>query len=272
MSTYASAAARERLLLRSFAASLGTHPALTWCGTRLPRGNRGSANEVRLLTAACKKRWLCATCGHWAAAHEYHRVRTIAERWTENGGCLAMLTLTQAHSKGDSLSELWSHLEAGWKSVSQGSGWQADRRVRGLRGYIRVTEVVHHRDTGWNVHFHVCLLMDGMSHRTELADSITSRFARGVRVDGGRAHAHCQELTPFPPGGERALASYCCKGTTPRKSANGSRTPLAILGDLRSSGDGANLWREFTDEVVARKRRHVSCSTHIDDRCPTTLL
>lgn len=265
MSPTASARALESQRLRAFAANLGSHPALSSCGAVIPAGTRGSANEVRLRVVACRKWWLCATCGLQAAAREFHRMRAIAQRWTTAGGSLAMLTLTQRHSLQDALSDLWPYLEAGWRSVTRGSGWLADRRDRGLAGYIRVTEVVHNERTGWSPHFHVCLFIDDVTHLADLADSIIARFVRGVTLHGGRAEAHCQQLALFPRGREEALASYCSKGTTMRRSDDGSRTPLAILDDLRVTGEGLDLWREVAAEVVAKKRRHVSCSTRIGE-------
>jgi len=108
--------------------------------------------------------------------------------WTIQGRAVAFVTLTQSHCLEDRLAILWGRLEDGWASVVRGSGWQAAKNAYGLRGFIRVTEVVHHPITGWNVHLHVFLLLDqelDHSQMNELKDSLTARFARGVRRSGG---------------------------------------------------------------------------------------
>ena len=78
---------------------------------------------------------------------------------------MALLTLTQSHGPDDGLTPLWSHLEAGWAALVRGSGWTADKQTYGVRGYVRITELVHNAVSGWNVHFHLLLLTWSRSTR-----------------------------------------------------------------------------------------------------------
>ena len=41
------------------------------------------------------------------------------------------------------MGNLWDRLGGGWAALVRGSGWRADREMFGLRGYVRVTEIVH---------------------------------------------------------------------------------------------------------------------------------
>jgi hypothetical protein len=82
-------------------------------------------------------------------------------------------------------------------------------------------------------------------------------------------------VRPVRPGTEGALASYCFKGTTMRWSTEGSRTPMAILSDLESTGEGFALWEEFNAAVSADRRAQVITSLGASTRCapgPATIL
>jgi hypothetical protein len=67
-------------------------------------------------------------------------------------------------------------------------------------------------------------------------------------------------------GTERELAAYLLKGTT-IWSKCGSRIPMAILSDLRSTGQGIALWQEFTSAATHTRRMQVVTSTGIDALC-----
>jgi len=84
----------------------------------------------------------------------------------------------------------------------------------------------------------------------ELKDSLSERFASGVGRSGGYAEAGRQDLRPMQPGTEGRLATYCFKGTKAKWSSDGSRSPMAILSDLESTGQGIALWEEFTAAVT----------------------
>jgi hypothetical protein len=82
-----------------------------------------------------------------------------------------------------------------------------------------------------------------------------------------------QDLQPMTPGTEAALANYLFKGT--RMRWDDSRTPMAILSDLESTGKGLDLWDELTTAVSAKRRPQVRTSTDIDSVClfgPATIL
>jgi len=165
---------------------------------------------------------------------------------------------------------LWDRLEHGWAALVRGSGWTADKRAHGVRGYVRITEVVHSAATGWHVHFHVILLLDrelDQSGLNTLRASVTTRFARGVARSGGHATVLGQDLRPMAPGSEGPLAFYCFKGTTMYRDVDGSRAPMAILDDLESTGEGLALWDELTAAVSADRRMQVITSRRIDSPC-----
>lgn len=221
--------------------------------------------------ALCGYKWLCPTCGNVAAWVQAKRVRRRLRSWKAKGGTVALLTLTQSHCGVNDLAVLWDRMEAGWRALVRGSGWVADKKTYGLRGYFRNTEVVLSPQTGWHVHFHVILLLDVELPQFELIglrDSIGTRFANGVAGRGGYAAVHLQDLRQATPGTEERLADYCLKGTTMQISSHGSRTPMAILDHLESTGEGRPSWDEFATVVSARRRKQFVASARIDELSP----
>lgn len=253
----------ELRTLRDFGKSLTTDRSLAGCGRRISRGDVGDANEILETTVFCQRAWLCPVCGFQAACDQSRQLDNTCTAWNSQGGSVAVLTLTQSHSTDDELDVLWDRQEDGWDAVVRGSGWRADRQMFGLRGYVRVTEIVHHPQSGWNVHFHVLLLLDAPlddQQLCELKDRAGARFMRKIRAAGGAATGDGQHLTVIQPRSEVRLITYFAKGTTARWKPDGSRTPMAILADLNETGEGLELWKEFTAAVTGMKRRRYSPS------------
>jgi hypothetical protein len=255
------------LTLREFGKSLSDNRHLSGCGRRIRRGNVGNADEILDTTVYCDLAWLCPVCGWYASRDLSRKLAKVITAWTSQGGAVASLTLTQGHSTEDEAGHLWGRLGGGWTALVRGSGWRVDRQTFGLRGYVRVTEVVHHPDRGWNVHFHVVLLLDSElddPHLYELKDRLGTRFAGAIRSAGGRAVSVGQDLVPLRPHSGHRAANYYAKGTTAVWNSDGSRTPMAILVDLKETGEGLHLWKEFSAAVTGTRRRRYSPSQGID--------
>ena len=263
-------AARRREELREFGSQLSDDHELRTCGCVIRKGRVGSASEVLEVTKSCRCKWLCPTCGHVASRRAAAQLKRRLLGWTAQGHAVAFLTLTQGHDSSDRLVALWDRLEHGWAALVRGSGWTADKRAHGVRGYVRITEVVHSAATGWHVHFHVILLLDrelDQPRLNGLRASVVRRFARGIAHRGGRTVLNAQDLCPMTPGTEGPLSTYCFKGTTIYRDLDGSRTPMAILDDLESTGEGLALWDELTTAVSADRRMQVITSTGLDLLC-----
>ena len=263
-------AALRREELREFGVRLSDHREMKGCGRKIRKGKVGSATEILEVITSCRRKWLCPTCGYTAWWRRAAQLKRRLRGWTAHGGAVALLTLTQSHTLDDGLSPLWDRMEDGWAALTRGSGWTDNKRVYGVRGYVRIAEVVHSPTTGWHVHFHVIVLLDSELGRTRLEGlraSVAERFARGVARRGGQASVDRQHLQPMRPGTEARLANYLFKGTTIDRSDDGSRTPMAILDDLESTGEGLALWDELTAAVSADRRMQVITSPRIDDLC-----
>lgn len=260
----------DRVALREFGKQLSDDARLKGCGRRVRRGGVGTAGEILDTILYCHRAWLCPSCGDHAARLLTAELGDILESWTGQRGSVLFLTLTQKHDARDELSMLWHRVEEGYKAVLRGSGWRADQRRFRLRGVFRVTEVVHHHQHGWNVHIHALLLLDHAIDDDRLAElkmRLEGRFVRAITVAGGESWSSGQDLRRMTPGTEHQLARYCAKGTTAWRTKT-TRTPIAILDDLRQTGEGFYLWEEFTAAVAQVKRRRYSSSHHIRELQP----
>lgn len=262
---------RKLLGLSEFGKSLSDDRRLIRCGCKISRGEVGRPDEALRTTTYCNRAWLCPICGYRAARDQARKLTKMLTAWRFRGGSLATLTLTltltQAHTNKDELDILWGRLEDGWAALVRGSAWRADKELFGLRGYIRITEVVHRLDNGWHVHFHVPLLVDkplDAQALGDLKDRAAGRFMRGIRFAGGQASWSCQDLRSIQQGSERRLALYWSKGTMFRPSAT-SRSPMTILSDLNETGEGLDLWKEFSLAVTGAKRKRYSPSSGIEN-------
>jgi hypothetical protein len=231
------------------------------------RGGIGDAKEILEITHYCERAWQCPVCGYRAACTRFRELGETLASWTAKGGSVALLTLTQTHCIEDECDTLWDRLQCGWDALVRGDGWRADKEKFGLRGYVRITEVVHHRETGWNIHYHVPLLLTearGTQHLCELKDRLAPRYINGITGAGGHALYSRQDLHSIHPGTERTVARYYTKGTTGEWTEN-SRTPMAILANLQTTGEGIDLWKEFSAAVTIKRRKGYSPSHHIAD-------
>ena len=233
--------------LREFGKTVTDDPRLQGCGRW---SNVGDADEIRRRRFSCSRPWLCAVCGYRAYCELVEELTNAFTRWTRQGGSLALLTLTQSHTLRDELLKQWNRMKPGW-DAGVGPGWRADQKSFGVRGYVRVTEIVHHPESGWNPHLHVPLLLqeDLDDQLYDLRGRFAPRFIEGIKDAGGQALLRGQHIGPWERGTERRLAEYCAKGTTVWRSTEGSRTPMAMLADLKETGEGHREWNEFSTQL-----------------------
>jgi hypothetical protein len=264
-------AKQERDRLRIFGFSVSDDSKLKACGRPMKKGAVGTAAEILEQPESCNRYWLCPHCGNRAAQRDQAILERRLAQWFSHGKAAAFLTLTQHHELTDRLADLWDRMVSGWSALKSGSGWKADRESFGIRGFVRSTEVLHHPVTGWNVHFHVVLLLDNALDQQalrDLHDRLSQRFVRGLGRRGGHADARGQDIRMLDPDNPARVARYFLKANGQLTSENGSRTPMGILSHLQSTGEGREVWQEFTEAVTAPPRRcRIRSSKAIDLLC-----
>lgn len=218
--------------------------------TPTPEGPR--AGFAGLMT--CGSVWVCPVCSNKIATERALEIAVAVARWEKRGGRVAMLTLTMAHNRHQSLAELWDAVSAAWNKVTSGRQWMQDQDAYGIlqdrikRGpepiserrhtvrrlpWIRAVEVTY-GDNGWHVHLHVLL------------------FLSPVKIKKARAGGMTREVDSWPR--LDALSASMFGRWSDSLAASGMDRPIATLGgqgigrDIRwiQRGGGDALGNYFT--------------------------
>ena len=131
--------------------------------------------------ATCGSVWSCPVCSHKIAQRRANELADGIRRWTDDGGRVALVTLTMRHRGRDAASHdlglLWDSLSKAWQSVLMGD-WSQDQerygspvtrvithgRRKGEKvtenriGWCRAVEGTHGAN-GWHMHVHAMLFL-----------------------------------------------------------------------------------------------------------------
>jgi hypothetical protein len=202
--------------------------------------------------------------------------------WENQGGKLALGTLTMRHHQGQSLDSLWKALQAAWKQVHTSRVWRKHLQRLGSPGLIKVVEVNVSWANGWHVHIHFALLLG--SDKTEadvaaLAGWLTPKWQRAVAANGFDALPVGQDLKIF--GGVDAavqMGEYLTKqtaygtaeslglelfgGSNKRARSVYSTVPVwRLLEEIMATGD-LDQWDRWVEYEKASKGKHGFAPSH----------
>lgn len=107
---------------------------------------------------SCGSIWACPVCSAKIRARRSIEVEAAASRHVEQGGSLAMLTLTVRHEKRHGLVELIDGLRESWRAMQRRRRWLPVRAR--LVGTITSLEITV-GPNGWHPHLHLLLFLDG---------------------------------------------------------------------------------------------------------------
>lgn len=236
----------------------------------------------------CSSVWACPVCSaRIGMGRRAELVRLVEWARAENLH-VSFLTLTQRHSAGDRLADLWQRISTAWTGFLQRASFQRFQRQFGWRGYVRAMEVTH-GDHGWHVHAHFILLTEQpltglveVYERRRLTHEsvhhfIGSRWEELIRRRGGDVIAGAGvDLREVTVGTEEVVAQYVGKsgsdigmemamGAHKRGRGSSSRTPFQILADIAMLDDRRDraLWREW--ECASKGRAQLVWSRGLKD-------
>lgn len=222
--------------------------------------------------ATCGSVWACPVCSAKISAQRSEEIGQVLNRAQRRGYSLALVTLTVRHHKGQGLREVWDAVASGWKAVTTGSGWLADQKKYGIKGWVKAVEVTHGAN-GWHVHVHTALIFKAQKdvsfdvQAKALGLRLFSRWQTGLGKVGFTASRKGFDAQAVGTAKDaEKLAHYLAKGAGMAKEAtlgqfkeakNGNRTPFQILQSLLDAGDMEDLalWHEW--ESGSRGRRQI---------------
>jgi hypothetical protein len=102
----------------------------------------------------------CLKCRARLKTARAREITKAIKGWAQQHGrqCVAMMTLTVAHSWGDELGRLLDGEAAAWRSLQQRQAFRRWLRELGVAGFIRANEQTHGKPNGWHPHFHILFL------------------------------------------------------------------------------------------------------------------
>lgn len=220
----------------------------------------------------CHSVWVCPVCSAKISERRRTEIQTAMAAWEAQGGAVALLTLTHAHSKHDPLPGL---LQGEQTALKRFFGCREGVRLMGTMGrfgHIRAWEVTHGRkrdlvvgkhNSGWHPHFHILLFLKirwTVHALRELEDWAFQvwlsccRLAQlpapsreyGVTLeDGSKAAEYVAKMGLEEPRSTWGLDCEMTKGHT--KRAKDGETPFDFLRSCLACEDpqGRALFREF---------------------------
>lgn len=229
----------------------------------------------------CGSVWVCPVCSAKILARRSLETGLMLLAWENQGGRVALGTLTMRHHQGHSLSALWAALQAAWDRVISSRVWTKWRKRMGSPGLIKVVEV-NIGPNGWHVHIHFALLVSGEAtdgDLTALSGWLTPKWQRAVVANGFDALPVGQDLAYF--GGVDAavqLGEYLSKATAygtsealgrelfgaANKRARGiySTVPVwRLLEEIKATGD-LDQWHRWVEYEKASKGKRQMAVSH----------
>ena len=225
-------------------------------------GEPGSAGLAGLQT--CGSVWSCPICSARIQGERRRELVQLVEGVHAEGGCVALVTRTVRHRKGQALVDLCGALGAGHRAVGK------DKRVRRLReqlgfiGYVRSREITHGQH-GWHPHDHSLYLFAGIISPEQLAElqalevEVWAKRAAALGLQAPLSKAQDARLVSqtfqadylakaeYGDISADAMAFEMSGNATKSGKGSKSRTPWQILAAVVEDGDADDLelWWEY---------------------------
>lgn len=106
--------------------------------------------------AVCGSVWTCPCCSAKISERRRKELKQAIGQHTDQGGHVAMLTLTVRHSWTDDLNDMLVRLAKAMDRFRSGKRYNSLRERIGLIGTVRAFELTHGKN-GWHPHFHVVI-------------------------------------------------------------------------------------------------------------------
>ena len=223
----------------------------------------------------CGSVWICPVCSAKILARRSLETGVMCLAWENQGGRLALGTLTMRHHEGHSLKALWKALALAWKLVTTSRVWRKQLVRLGVAGWIKVVEV-NVGPNGWHVHIHFALLLGEGTTDADLlglSDWLTPKWQRAVAANGFDALPVGQDLAFFDGvdaavqlgeymskqtayGSPESLGLELFGGANKRARSVYSTVPVwRLLEEIMATGE-LDQWHRWVEYEKASKGKH----------------
>ncbi len=203
----------------------------------------------------CGSVWTCPVCAAKISERRKLEIQQAFEMHKENGGKIAMLTLTFSHKKRDKLNDTIIKFGQATQAFMRGRAYDNIRLEMGMIGRIRVYEVTY-GNNGFHPHVHIALFYENevdihkiklkmyeLWEKACLKFGIKTSFLHGIDLQGAEeAEAYLSKHGTWSLEQELSKAHI-------KKAKNESMTPFDFLRKYLETEDEKllNLFREYVE-------------------------
>ncbi|WJE17863.1 protein rep (plasmid) [Bacillus cereus] len=203
----------------------------------------------------CGSVWTCPVCAAKISERRRKELQQAFDIHKNNGGYIALLTLTFSHQKTDRLKDTIEKFGQATQKFMSGRAYQNIRDEMGLIGRIRVFEVTFGKN-GFHPHAHIALFYKNKVKLKDIKEKMYSLWVKACeKFELTTSHKYGLDLQD----GEKAQKYLSKHGTWGldqelskshiKKAKNDSMTPFDFLREYLSGDDEKylNLFREYAE-------------------------
>ena len=243
-------------------------------------GEPGSAGLAGLQT--CGSVWSCPVCSARIQGERRRELAQLVQGVHAEGGCIALVTRTVRHKRGQALADLCKALGECHRAVGKDKRVRTLRAALGFSGYVRSREITHGRH-GWHPHDHSLYIFDRVIEPEELAElqalevAVWTTRAKSLGLQAPVSAAQDARLVSqsfsadymakaeYGDISADAMSFEMAGSATKTGKGKGSRTPWELLRSVVEDGDADDLalWWEY--EKASRGMRALTWSRGLKD-------
>jgi hypothetical protein len=214
-------------------------------GGSIPAYEQG-LHAVNVVT--CKSVWVCPVCSYRLAGARADEIRRGIHAHMQSGGDVYMLTLTFAHGRYDSLSDIYQRLKAALTDMWQQWSVKSIMAGAGMVGRVTSTELTYGDRNGWHPHQHILLFgrrgLDLQNLRTKFARNWLLALSRNGL--SGLADVACS-VQPASAVSDylTKMAGELSMGNVKTGRGDGHYSPMELLAMCANSEHYSRLWRDY---------------------------
>lgn len=218
----------------------------------------------------CGSVWHCPVCAAKIGERRREEVQKAVAQWIDEGGAVAMLTLTIPHTRADALGDLIAQMQDAKARWRRGNPFKRRKQQVGWAFDIQALEVTH-GDNGWHVHTHMLVFMDSGHTASEVKGLFLERWQDSCERAGlGRPSnrgldVKVRDDAEAAEQGAKYLVKELVYGSK-KKGRKGGLSPMQMLEEIHGMEGSADpqtirerqrlerLWMEYADRFKGRQQ------------------
>ncbi|WNC17868.1 protein rep [Brevibacillus brevis] len=221
--------------------------------------HRASQKAFYANLQVCGSVWLCPVCAAKISERRKNELRHAVDAHMEQGGKLAMLTLTFSHTMGDRLKETMAKFGAAVDRFRSGKRYNRIKKKMGLIGTVRSFEITY-GNNGWHPHVHILMFYQNEIDMWEVEDELMDLWALALSSTGLSANRKygltLQDAEKASDYVSKWGVEHEMTKSHSKMGKKGGMTPFDFLREFLVTGDTSMLdkFREYGEAVKGKRQ------------------